>query len=100
MLLKFTSLVVIKGFPPKFCEENLPTYELRMVLEDEKGSEHRVKYISARGGIGGGWKAFASGHNLEIGDALIFELTEPTKFKVCLKPAFLSFVFHKGYFDY
>lgn len=56
-----------------------------MVLEDEKGVEHQVKYIRARGALCGGWKGFASCQNLEIGDALVFELSEPTRFKVWLK---------------
>jgi len=73
---------MIKGFPPKFCKENLPAHELKMVVEDEKGLEHKVNYLGSRGGLCGGWKGFASGHNLEIGDALVFELSEPTKFKV------------------
>ncbi|ONK80450.1 uncharacterized protein A4U43_C01F17840 [Asparagus officinalis] len=71
------------GFPPKFCEENLPTRDrVRMVLEDEKGVEHNVNYIGYRGGLRGGWKGFGEDHNLEIGDALLFVLTEPKRFKV------------------
>lgn len=39
-------------------------------------------FISKRTGISGGWRAFALDHKLDDGDALVFELVEPTRFKV------------------
>lgn len=54
-----------------------------MILEDERGMEYKVKYLGEKAGLSGGWRGFAIDHNLEIGDALVFELTEPTRFKVC-----------------
>lgn len=70
------------GFPTTFWEENLPAHQVTMVLEDEKGLEHKVNYIGDRNRFSGGWRRFALDHNLEVGDALVFELTEPTRFKV------------------
>ncbi|XP_020273930.1 B3 domain-containing protein Os05g0481400-like isoform X2 [Asparagus officinalis] len=70
------------GLPTKFCKDNLPLSELRMVLEDEEGKEYDAVYIGKRTGLSGGWRGFALDHNLEDGDALIFELTEPARFKI------------------
>jgi hypothetical protein len=56
-----------------------------MVLEDEDGVEFPATYIGKRVGLSGGWRAFALEHKLDDGDALVFELTEPTRFKVGLK---------------
>ncbi|KAJ6842188.1 uncharacterized protein M6B38_302340 [Iris pallida] len=69
------------GIPSKFCKDNLPPNTLRMVLEDEKDLECETTYIGSRG-LSGGWRAFALSHDLEIGDALVFELITPTRFKV------------------
>lgn len=55
-----------------------------MVLEDEKGKEHGAIYIGKRVGLSGGWRGFAMDHNLEAGDALVFELSEKERFKVLL----------------
>ena len=53
-----------------------------MVLEDEDGSEYGATYIGKRAGLSGGWRAFALDHKLDDGDALVFELIQPTRFKV------------------
>lgn len=53
-----------------------------LVLEDEHGNEYDSKYIAKRTGLSGGWRAFALEHKLDDGDALVFELIEPTRFKV------------------
>lgn len=53
-----------------------------MVLEDESGREYEATYISKRTGLSGGWRAFALDHKLDDGDALVFELYQPTSFKV------------------
>lgn len=55
-----------------------------MVLEDESGAEYEAKYIGERTGLSGGWRAFALEHKLDDGDALVFELIEPARFKVVL----------------
>ncbi|XP_020102157.1 B3 domain-containing protein Os05g0481400 [Ananas comosus] len=70
------------GLPSRFCKEHLPPKEVTMVLEDENGAEFDAIYIGTRTGLSGGWRGFALEHNLEDGDALVFELTEPTRFKI------------------
>ena len=55
-----------------------------MVLEDENGLEYDAIYIGNRTGLSGGWRAFAMDHKLEDGDALVFELVRPERFKVML----------------
>lgn len=71
-----------KGLPTKFCEDHLPNLDSELVLEDEDGNEYDSKYIAKRTGLSGGWRAFALEHKLDDGDALVFELVEPTRFKV------------------
>ncbi|KAL1834968.1 hypothetical protein ACET3Z_004619 [Daucus carota] len=72
------------GLPTWFCEDHLPKSDgnTEIVLEDESGAEYEAVYISKRTGLSGGWRAFALDHKLDDGDALVFELTEPTRFKV------------------
>ncbi|GFP91201.1 putative B3 domain-containing protein at5g58280 [Phtheirospermum japonicum] len=70
------------GLPNKFCEDHLPGSTVDMGLEDEEGSEYSAVFISKRTGLSGGWRAFALDHKLDDGDALVFELIEPTKFKI------------------
>ncbi|ONK68106.1 uncharacterized protein A4U43_C05F7510 [Asparagus officinalis] len=70
------------GLPTKFCKENFSPNELRVILEDEKGKEHDVLYLGRKNGLSGGWRGFAIDHNLEDEDVLVFELSEPTRFKV------------------
>ena len=82
---------MLKGLPRDFCDKNLPSHELKMILEDEKGSECEVKYIDYRYALSGGWRGFALGHNLELEDTLIFELREPTRFKVRLCFAYFCY---------
>lgn len=70
------------GLPFKFCKNYLPPDELKMVLEDEEGVEHDVLYLGRKNGLSGGWRGFAVHHNLEDGDVLIFQLVQPSRFKV------------------
>ncbi|KAK4492132.1 hypothetical protein RD792_002929, partial [Penstemon davidsonii] len=76
------------GLPTKFCVDHLPKSTVDMVLENEKGMEYDAVFISKRTGLSGGWRAFALDHKLDDGDALVFELIEPTKFKVYIARAF------------
>ncbi|CAI9107181.1 OLC1v1006479C1 [Oldenlandia corymbosa var. corymbosa] len=76
------------GLPSRFCEEHLPKSTTDMVLVNEEGAEYEAVYISHRVGLSGGWRAFALEHKLDDGDALVFELTEPTRFKVYIVRAF------------
>ena len=80
---------MLKGVPKKFREKNLPAHDLKMILEDEKGMECKVRYIGNV--LSGGWRGFALGHNLELEDTLIFELREPTRFKVRLCFAYFCY---------
>ncbi|CAN4102157.1 unnamed protein product [Withania somnifera] len=70
------------GLPTRFCEDHLPKTTVNVVLVDEEGLEYESLFIGKRIGLSGGWRAFALDHKLDDGDALIFELVEPTKFKV------------------
>lgn len=72
-----------KGLPSTFCVAHLPEQTVEIVLEDENGKEYEAVYIGKRSGISGGWRGFALDHKLDDGDALIFHLVEPTRFKVC-----------------
>ncbi|XP_045826802.1 putative B3 domain-containing protein At5g58280 [Trifolium pratense] len=76
------------GLPNRFCVEHLPTTGSNMTLEDEDGSEYDAKYIGSRSGLSGGWRAFALEHKLDDGDALVFELVEPARFKIYIVRAF------------
>ncbi|CAK8537976.1 unnamed protein product [Lathyrus sativus] len=76
------------GLPSRFCEEYLPKTVYNMVLEDEEGSEYKAIYIGSRAGLSGGWRAFALEHKLDDGDALVFELVEPARFKIYIVRAF------------
>ncbi|KAI4307768.1 hypothetical protein L6164_030917 [Bauhinia variegata] len=75
------------GLPTKFCEDHLPKRVCDMVLEDEDGSEYQAVFIGNRTGLSGGWRAFALEHKLDDGDALVFELIEPTRFKIYIVKA-------------
>ncbi|WJX94596.1 hypothetical protein P8452_75999 [Trifolium repens] len=76
------------GLPSRFCEEHLPRTVYNMTLEDEDGSEYDAVYIGSRSGLSGGWRAFALEHKLDDGDALVFELVEPARFKIYVVRAF------------
>ncbi|CAH9094047.1 unnamed protein product [Cuscuta europaea] len=75
------------GLPTRFCDDHLPKSTVDMVLEDEEGAEFDAIFISKRTGLSGGWRAFALEHKLDDGDALVFDLVEPTKFKVYIVKA-------------
>ncbi|KAH0661175.1 hypothetical protein KY284_026106 [Solanum tuberosum] len=70
------------GLPTRFCQEHLPKSTVDVLLVDEEGLEYEALFIGKRTGLSGGWRAFALDHKLDDGDALVFELVEPTKFKV------------------
>ncbi|KAI5679824.1 hypothetical protein M9H77_01051 [Catharanthus roseus] len=78
------------GLPNRFCEDHLPKSTVDMILEDEEGAEYEAVFISKRTGLSGGWRAFALDHKLDDGDALVFELVEPTRFKVYIVRAAYS----------
>lgn len=53
-----------------------------ITLVDENGDESDTKYLALKTGLSGGWRGFALDHELVDGDALVFQLIEPTRFKV------------------
>ncbi|KAK1620176.1 hypothetical protein QYE76_025693 [Lolium multiflorum] len=68
-----------------FCRSYLPQCNTKMILEDEDGKTDYVNYLSARDGLSGGWRGFAIDHSLKVGDTVVFELVEPTKFRVYIR---------------
>ncbi|KAJ7952868.1 B3 domain-containing protein family [Quillaja saponaria] len=72
------------GLPALFCKRHLPDKDATITLEDESGKEYKLKYIAYKTGLSAGWRQFSVVHKLLEGDVLIFQLVEPTKFKVCI----------------
>uniref|UniRef100_A0A7N2R6U1 TF-B3 domain-containing protein n=2 Tax=Quercus lobata TaxID=97700 RepID=A0A7N2R6U1_QUELO len=70
------------GLPGKFCKAHLPDKDTAITLEDEGGKQYVLKYIAYKTGLSAGWRQFSAAHNLLEGDVLVFQLVEPTKFKV------------------
>ncbi|OIS96356.1 PREDICTED: B3 domain-containing protein At3g19184-like [Nicotiana attenuata] len=70
------------GLPVHFCNTHLPKRDEFVTLIDENEDEFETKYLALKRGLSGGWRGFAIDHELVDGDALVFQLIEPTKFKV------------------
>ncbi|KAF7129982.1 hypothetical protein RHSIM_Rhsim10G0005900 [Rhododendron simsii] len=70
------------GLPVQFCEKHLPSHDEFIALLDEDDNESPTKYLADKRGLSAGWRGFAIDHELVDGDALVFQLIEPTKFKV------------------
>ncbi|MCL7035500.1 hypothetical protein MKW94_003287 [Papaver nudicaule] len=70
------------GLPAYFCRDHLPKRDETITLVDELGEEFPTNYLAQKNGLSGGWKGFAEAHDLIDGDALVFQLVEPTKFKI------------------
>ncbi|XP_059279295.1 LOW QUALITY PROTEIN: B3 domain-containing protein At5g42700-like [Lycium ferocissimum] len=70
------------GLPSNFCRKNLPRRDDTVTLIDEMGEEWPTVYLAQKNGLSGGWKKFAVDHDLSDGDAILFHLIRPTKFKV------------------
>ncbi|XP_027347376.1 B3 domain-containing protein Os01g0234100-like isoform X2 [Abrus precatorius] len=70
------------GLPVAFCKRHLPEKDTTIILEDESGKEYKTKYIACKTGLSAGWRQFSAVHKLQEGDVLVFQLVEPTKFKV------------------
>ncbi|XP_020537275.1 B3 domain-containing protein Os01g0234100 isoform X2 [Jatropha curcas] len=70
------------GLPGPFCRAHLPREDATITLEDECGKGFRMKYIAYKTGLSAGWRQFSVAHQLLEGDALVFQLIEPCKFKV------------------
>ncbi|KAE8655147.1 AP2/B3-like transcriptional factor family protein isoform 3 [Hibiscus syriacus] len=70
------------GLPGVFCKMHLPRKDTTIALEDEGGHQYYVKYYAHKTGLSAGWRQFCSANNLLEGDVLVFQLVEPTKFKI------------------
>ncbi|KAL2962866.1 hypothetical protein AAZX31_17G168000 [Glycine max] len=70
------------GLPVSFCKRHLPDKDTTFILEDESGKEYMTKYIACKTGLSAGWRQFSAVHKLHEGDVVVFQLVEPTKFKV------------------
>ncbi|KAK6924076.1 B3 DNA binding domain [Dillenia turbinata] len=70
------------GLPGDFSRAHLPDKDCKIMLEDESGESYESKYFSLKAGLSAGWRRFSVDHKLVEGDALVFQLVEPTKFKV------------------
>ncbi|CAL5333710.1 unnamed protein product [Camellia sinensis] len=70
------------GLPVYFCNSHLPTHDEFITLLDEDDNESSTKYLAEKTGLSAGWRGFAIDHELVDGDALVFQLIQPTKFKV------------------
>ncbi|KAI3895292.1 hypothetical protein MKW92_010408 [Papaver armeniacum] len=68
--------------PWKFSAKNMPKKDIEVTLLDEEGEEQIVEYHTDRHRLGRGWRDFAKGHNLALGDAVVFQLMEINKFKI------------------
>jgi hypothetical protein len=72
---------IYQGLPVYFCKSHLPLSDEMMTLEDENGDEFQTKYLAQKTGLSGGWRGFSIDHELVDGDALVFQLVSPTRFK-------------------
>uniref|UniRef100_A0A452XWA8 TF-B3 domain-containing protein n=1 Tax=Aegilops tauschii subsp. strangulata TaxID=200361 RepID=A0A452XWA8_AEGTS len=81
------------GVPVSFCREHLPNHDVTIVLEDEDGHRFDTNYLARKQGLSGGWNRFATRHHLKVGDAVVFQLVEPTRFKASASSMFYSIIF-------
>ncbi|KAI7978944.1 B3 domain-containing protein Os01g0234100 [Camellia lanceoleosa] len=70
------------GLPSNFANRDLPGHDETVVLEDESGEEYKTKFLAVSHGLSGGWRGFAKVKKLLEGDAVVFHLVRPCKFKV------------------
>ncbi|KAF5448666.1 hypothetical protein F2P56_029176 [Juglans regia] len=70
------------GLSVQFCKMHLSDKDEIITLIDESGNEFPTRYLARKTGLSGGWKGFAVDNQLVDGDALVFQLIMPTKFKV------------------
>ncbi|XP_042449535.1 B3 domain-containing protein Os06g0194400-like [Zingiber officinale] len=75
------------GLPNQFCNMYLPKKDATITLIDENGEEHDTTYLAHKKGLSAGWRGFSIYHELVDGDALVFQLVEPTTFKVYITRA-------------
>ncbi|CAA7030772.1 unnamed protein product [Microthlaspi erraticum] len=63
-------------------ETHLPKRDETITLVDEEDDEFVTKYIADKNGLKADWRGFATDHQLDYGDAVVFHLISPTMFKV------------------
>ncbi|KAK4749962.1 hypothetical protein SAY87_027411 [Trapa incisa] len=68
--------------PMGFCKSHMPRQNTTVILEDEGGEKYEVNYIVEKTALSAGWKVFTTSQNLLEGDVVIFQLIEPSRFKV------------------
>ncbi|KAH9300738.1 hypothetical protein KI387_012321 [Taxus chinensis] len=69
------------GLPTDFCKAHMPKQNSRMILE-ESGEDYETLYLAGKVGLSAGWRGFSIHHGLIEGDCLVFQLIQPTRFKV------------------
>lgn len=69
------------GLPTDFCRMHLPN-DASIILEGEDGMRYKTNFLAGKGGLSGGWRGFAISHNLQEGDAIVFQLVKQYEFKV------------------
>ncbi|ERN17562.1 hypothetical protein AMTR_s00059p00130960 [Amborella trichopoda] len=72
------------GLPVGFCKSNLPKNDAIITLEDEDCNEFQTNFLAQKTGLSAGWRGFAIDHELNDGDAVVFQLVKPLKFKVMI----------------
>ncbi|XWS54820.1 hypothetical protein CRYUN_Cryun10bG0122100 [Craigia yunnanensis] len=82
MIPSIVCRVFSMSLPKEFCQLNLPSHDTTVILVDESGKEYRINFLGQRRALSGGWKKFSKEHGLLVGDALVFHLIRPSKFKV------------------
>lgn len=80
-------IYIHQGLPVKFCKTYLPKRDETVILVDEQEEEFLAKFGALKRGLSGGWRGFSIEHGLVEGDASVFQLIEPTKFKVYIMRA-------------
>ncbi|KAF5779340.1 putative transcription factor B3-Domain family [Helianthus annuus] len=67
------------AFPPWFGKLCLPKANSEMMIEDENGEIHHVKYLAKICRLRAGWNKFKFGHNLLAGDVYIVRANDLKK---------------------
>lgn len=65
-----------------FCKKHLPQKDTYFILENQNGKEYKTHYLARKTAISVGWRGFAIAESFLEGDALVFHLVSPAKFKV------------------
>ncbi|KAK6916471.1 B3 DNA binding domain [Dillenia turbinata] len=69
------------NFPAEFSRRYMPRRDASFMLEAEDQVAYITRYKVAQRGLSAGWRTFAKEHDLKEGDALVFHLVRPHKFK-------------------